>query len=120
MSIKPIPRSEFDRLQTPHTALESLMGEQVECFSNKSESVLGFIAKGAGVAGWNYAILKRDKKGDFHVRKVRSNFFSLKDARVDLLLLMTGIEKIDGANHGTTNPWLPSVPTELFALNPER
>jgi len=32
--------------------------------------MLDAIAKGKGVVGWNYAILKRDKAGSFHIRKV--------------------------------------------------
>ncbi len=96
------------------------MGEQVEWFSNRSGDVLGFVARGEGAAGWNHAILKRDKEGEFRVRKVMGNFFSLKDARVDLLLLMAGVEKFDGADRGTANSQLASVPAELFALNYER
>jgi hypothetical protein len=95
MSIKTIPRSEFDRFQPLHFALEGLMGEQIEWFSNQSDTLLGIVAQGKGVANWNYAILKQDAKGDFHVRKVMSNLFSLEAARVDLLLWMAGIEKID-------------------------
>jgi len=97
MTIKTIPRSEFDRLLPHNPALETLMVEQVEWFSNRSGNVLGAIAKGESVAGWNYAILKRDKKGDFHVRKVMNNFFNRNAARVDLLLWMTDIEKLDHA-----------------------
>jgi hypothetical protein len=42
--------------------------------------------------------LERDQKGSFQVRKVMSNFFSLEDARVDLLLWMAGREKSDCSN----------------------
>jgi hypothetical protein len=91
MSIKTIPRSEFDRLLAHDPALKNLMVEQVEWFSNRSGNLLGAIAEGGCVSGWNYVILKRDKKGDFHTRKVMSNFFNLKAARVDLLLSMAEI-----------------------------
>ena len=91
MTIKTIPRSEFDQLLPHHPALESLMVEQVEWFSNRSGNLLGTIARGEGVAGWNYAVLKRDKKGDFHVRKAMNNFFNLNAAKVDLLLSMAAI-----------------------------
>ena len=104
MNIKTIPRSEFDRLRPLRSALESLMGEQVEWFSNRSGNLLGTVAKGEGVAGWNYAILKRDKKGGPHVRKVMSNLFSLNDARVDVLLSMAGIEKVDCRQSFALNP----------------
>jgi hypothetical protein len=120
MSIKTIPRTEFDRLQPLHAALESLMGEQVEWFSNRSENLLGFVAKGEGVGGWNYAILKRDKEGQFHVRKVMNNFFSVKDASVDLRLSMAEIEKIERLNRDRATFGLPSIPAELIAVNYER
>jgi hypothetical protein len=91
MTIKTMSPLEFDRLLPHRTALESLMVEQVEWFSSKSANLLGVIAKGEGVAGWNYAILKRDKQGDFHVHKVMNNFFNLSATRVDLFLSMTAI-----------------------------
>lgn len=91
MGIKTIPRSKFDRLVPQNPALESLMGEEVEWFSSRSGNLLGAVAKGEGVAGWNYAVLKRDRKGDFHVRKLMNSFFGLRHARVDLLLSMAGI-----------------------------
>jgi len=94
MSIKTIPRPEFDWLVPQNSVLESWMVEQVEWFSDTSGKSLGAIAKGKGVAGWNYVILERDQKGIFQVRRVMSNFFSLEVARVDLLLWMAGSEKI--------------------------
>jgi hypothetical protein len=126
MNVKTIPHSEFDRLLPQNPALENLMVEQAEWFSNRSGNLLGTIAEGKSVVGWNYAVLKRDKKGDFHVRKEMNDFFSLRAARVDLLisrvdllLSMAGIEKIDCANRGTANFRLPPMPAELLALNPE-
>src|SRR5664279_1156987 len=114
MNVKTIPRSEFDRLLPYHPALEYLMVEQVEWFSNRSGNLLGAIAEGKSMVGWNYAILKRDRKGDFHVRKVMNNFFNSNAARVDLLLSMAGIEKINCADRGTANFRLPPMPAELF------
>ena len=86
-----IPRSEFDRLLLHNTVLENLMVEQVEWFSNRSGSLLGTVAKGQRVAGWNYAILKRGKKGGFYVHKVMNNCSSSNAARVDLLISMAEI-----------------------------
>ena len=98
MSIQTIPRPEFDRLVPLNPALENLMVDQVEWFSSKSGRMLGAIAKGRGFSDWNYAILKRDRKGDFSVRKVMGNFFNLRAARVDLLLSMAGIERLGSAS----------------------
>jgi hypothetical protein len=97
MGIKTIAHTEFDRLLPQHFTLENLVGKEVEWFSNRSGNMVGTIAKQENVTGWNYAILKRDKEGVSHVRKVMNNFLSLKDARVDLLLSMAGIEKINSA-----------------------
>jgi hypothetical protein len=91
MTIKTISRFEFEQLLAYHPALESLMVQQVEWFSSKSGKLLGVIAKDEGVAGWNYALFKRDKNGDFHVQKVMDNFFNLSATRVDLFLSMTEI-----------------------------
>ena len=91
MNIKIISRSEFDRLLAHHPALKNLMVEQVEWFSNRSGNLLGSIAEGERVAGWNYAILKRGKKGGFYVHKVMNNCSSSNAARVDLLISMAEI-----------------------------
>jgi len=91
MNIKTISRSQFDRLLTHNPALKNMLAEEVEWFSNRSGNLLGTIAEGGCVTGWNYVVLKRDKKGDFHTRKVMGNFFNLKAARVDLLHSMAGI-----------------------------
>jgi hypothetical protein len=60
------------------------------------------------------------------VRKVMNDFFRLQAARVDLLrsrvdllLSIAEIEKIDCVNRGTANFRLPPMPAELFALNLE-
>jgi len=96
-----------------------MVGE-VEWFSNWSGDLLGTIVKGDSVAAWNYVILKRDRKGETHVRKVMNNFFDLKAARVDLLLSMAEIEKIDQVDRETAIFGLTSVPAELSALNQGR
>lgn len=71
------------------------MGEEVEWFSDRLGNLLGAVAKGVGVAGWNYAVLKRDSKGDLHVCKLMNSFFGLKHARVDLLLSMAGFTELE-------------------------
>ena len=88
MIIRTIPRLEFDRLLPHNSIIEHLMVQQVGWFANPSGNLLGTIAKGKSVAGWNYVILKRNKEGDFHVHKVMDNFFSQKAAKDDLLISM--------------------------------
>ena len=116
-NIKSITCTDFDQLQPLHDVLESLMGEQVEWLSNRSGSLLGIVARGEGVAGWNYAILKRDREGEFHPSRVMGNFFSQKDARVDLLLLMAGIEQFDDTDRGPKPSQLASAPVEMLCVD---
>ena len=113
MSIKTISSFEFGQLLPYFPALESLMAEQVEWFSNKSGTLLCAIARGEGVASWNYVILKRDKKGDLRVRKVMNDFFNLSAARVNLFLSMAEIEKTDCVKRGRADSWLPPVSARL-------
>jgi hypothetical protein len=96
------------------------MVEQVEWFSDTSEKSLGAVAKGKGMAGWNCVILEGDQEGTFQVRKVMSNFFSLEDARVDLLLSMVESEKSNSANQPNLPALLTSpAPSEVIDGNYE-
>jgi len=96
-----------------HSALENLMINEVEWFADRSRNLLGAIARGTGAAGWNYAILKRDKSGQFRIRKVMGNFFDAKAARVDLLLQMAEMAKTDHAHryHVTLDSETPACRT---------
>ena len=90
MLVKSIGSGEFNQLLPSHLALESLMAGQVEWFGNKTRNLIGTIAAGKGEADWNYAILKRNKVGNFRVCDVRVNFYSHRAARADFLLAMKG------------------------------
>ena len=89
--VKSIGNGEFNRLLPSHLVLEDLMAGQVEWFGNKPRNLIGTIAEGRGQAGWNYAILRRSKVGDFCVSDVRANFHSYKAARADFLLAVAGV-----------------------------
>jgi hypothetical protein len=120
MTIRAIPRSEFDRLLPHNNPLENLMVKQVEWFSNRSGNLLGTIAKGESVGGWNYAVVERDKKGNPHIRTVMMKVFSnLKAARGDLLLSMAETEEAESVNRGAATFGLPSMPAKLSVLNPD-
>jgi len=93
MSARTISCAEFDQLLPQHSALESLLVDEVAWFANRSGNLLGVIARGEGASGWNYVVLKRDKNADYGVRKVMGDFFNLRAARVDLLLQMAEIQK---------------------------
>jgi len=91
MIIRTIPRFEFDRLLPQNSIIEHLAVEQVDWFANASGNLLGTIAKGKSVAGWNYMIFKRNKEGDFQIHKVMNSFFSRKAATDDLLISMAEV-----------------------------
>jgi hypothetical protein len=42
--------------------------------------------------GWHYAVLGREKSGDFQVYKLGGDAFSLNDARAEFLLEMAAAE----------------------------
>ncbi len=117
--IQRISRSAVDALLPHHSALEALVPEEVEWFANRRANVLGLIARETGTAGWNYVILKRDRNGKFRVRQVMGNFFSLRAARVDLLLAMAELGKAERFHlHDPANERVvpfPTAPAPLVA-----
>ena len=66
---------------------------QIEWFANKAGTTIGTLAVGEADEGWNYAVLGRDKTGDFRVYKLGRDAFSLDDARVEFLLEMAAAER---------------------------
>ena len=119
MSIQAIHRSEFKRLLPPSSFLENMMVEQIEWFSDKSGHLLGAIAKGEGVADWNYVILKRASRGEYRIRKVMRNFFGPSAARVDLLLSMARMAKLASADRVLTDSQIPRMPAEAAESDPD-
>jgi hypothetical protein len=91
VSFESICKARFDRFQPPDLGLESLMAWQIEWFANKAGTTIGTLA--VGNQGWNYAVLGRDKTGDFRVYKRGGDAFSLDDARTEFLLEMADAEK---------------------------
>ena len=69
------------------------MAWQTEWFANKAGTTIGTLAVGKANEGWNYAVLWRDKTGDFRVYKRGGDAFSLDDARAEFLLEMAAAEK---------------------------
>jgi hypothetical protein len=90
---KSIRREKFDQFLPPDLGSENLMNWQVEWFANKTGTVIGTLAIGKANKGWNYAVLGRDKTGDFRVHKLGGDAFSLDDARAEFLLEMAVVEK---------------------------
>ena len=93
MSFESIRKEKFDQFRPPDLGLESLMAWQTEWFANKVGTTIGTLAVGKANEGWNYAVLGRDKTGDFRVYKRGRDAFSLDDARAEFLLEMAAAEK---------------------------
>ena len=88
-----IRKEKFDGFLPPHLGAESLMLWQTEWFANKSGTTIGTLAAGKMNEGWNYAVLGREKTGDFQVYKLGGDAVSLDDARVEFLLEMAAAER---------------------------
>ena len=92
MRIKNICRPDFERFLRFHVILELAIGREVEWFSDTVDNTIGTIAFSRGERGWNYAVLRRDWTGDFQVRDLGANLYSLEVARVDFRRAMTEAE----------------------------
>ena len=88
MPIKSIARWEFNQLLPHHLVLEKLMGEQVEWFANKTKSLIGTIALTKVGRSWNFAVLRRNKLGNFQVCEIGQNFFNLGQTMVQFRYAM--------------------------------
>lgn len=95
MRIKNICRPEFEGFLRFHAILETAIGKEVEWFSDAVENTIGTIAFSRGERGWNYAVLRRDWTGDFQVRDLGANLYSLEAARVDFRRSMAGAENTE-------------------------
>jgi hypothetical protein len=93
LSLKTISSRQFNRFLPAGNHLGTVIGEEVEWFADDPENAIGTIAFNTDARGWNYAILKRDWKGDFQVCDLKRRFQSLQTTRADFLLTMrTGRE----------------------------
>jgi len=88
LSLKTISSRRFNRFLPAGNRLGTVIGEEVEWFADDPENAIGTIAFNTDARGWNYAILKRDWKGDFQVCDLKRRFQSLQATRADFLLTM--------------------------------
>jgi len=65
---------------------------QTEWFANEAGTTIGTLAAGKRNESWNYAVLGREKTGDFRIYKLGGDTFSLNDARAEFLLEMAAAE----------------------------
>jgi len=89
LSLKTISSRRFNRFLPAGNHLGTAIGEEVEWFVDDPENAIGTIAFDTDARGWNYAILRRDWKGDFQVCDLRAGFHNFAVTRADFLLTMT-------------------------------
>lgn len=92
MAFETIGREDFDRFLPPQLVLETLRMEQVEWFANPAGNIIGTIA-GKVENGWKYAVLARDRRGDFRVCNLGGDSYNLAAARSRCLIDMRVAEK---------------------------
>jgi hypothetical protein len=92
--ISSIGKEAFRRLLSIPMAAEVAVGEAVECFADRDETILGTVGFDGQGKGWNYAILKRDSAKGFRVCGRQEHFPTHHTARIMLLRQMTGAEKV--------------------------
>ena len=83
LSLKNISSWQFNRFLPARNHLRTVIGEEVEWFADGPENSIGTIAFNTKDRGWNYAVLRRDWKGDFQVCDLVANLYSLEAARAD-------------------------------------
>jgi hypothetical protein len=65
-----------------------MMGTQAEWFANQAKNLIGTIALTKAGRSWNFAVLKRNKQGNFQVCDVGQNFFNLRQTMVQFKYAM--------------------------------
>jgi len=105
LSLKKIGSRRFHRFLPAGNHLGTVIGEEVEWFADGPENAIGTIAFNTNARGWNYAILRRDWKGDFQVCDLKVRFQSFPATRADLLLAMRTGRKTNGGFPLTTAAW---------------
>ena len=86
--INSISQQAFHQLVSANTASEILVGEEVEWFGDRDETIIGTVGTGRKYRWWSYAILKRDAPSDFRISERREHFYTRHSARVMLLRQM--------------------------------
>jgi hypothetical protein len=70
------------------------MTEQIDWFANTAGNIIGTIA-GKMDEGWNYAVLKGDRRGNYRVCNLGGDTFSFEAARSRFLQDMEAAEKTE-------------------------
>ena len=92
MVISNISKLKFDQLLPMHGLLETVIGKEVEWFADDGSKTIGTIAGAKADRGWNFAILRRDRMGNFRMCNLRRNLYNLHAATIDFLRSMAAAE----------------------------
>ena len=68
------------------------MGVQIEWFANKAQDLIGTIALTKAGRSWNFAVLKRNRQGNFQVCDIGENFFNLTQTMVQFMYAMVAAQ----------------------------
>ena len=93
MSVKSISSWKFNRFLPAHNHPGTVLGKEVEWYADDPENRIGTIAFSKEQRGWNYAILRRDWMGDFHVCNLKANLPNFRAASAGCVLAMKAAEK---------------------------
>jgi hypothetical protein len=83
-----IPRVRFDRLLATNRYLESVIGTEVEWFTDGSEILLGTIAEGLLFDRWTYVLLGKGGITGFRILNIEFGVSTRDEATVRLLRIM--------------------------------
>jgi hypothetical protein len=84
----------FHQLLSPKTASEIAVGEEVEWYADRDETVLGTVGSGGHNKGWSYAMLKRDTQTGFRIWERQEHYSTQHTARIMLLRQMEDAEAV--------------------------
>ena len=83
--INSISKQAFHQLLSSNATPETAVGEPVEWFADRMETIIGTVSVCGRSQGWTYAIQRRDTMGTFRVFNSHDRFRTPHTARVMLL-----------------------------------
>ena len=94
MAVKSITRWEFNQYVPQSYLLEHVFGDGVAWFADRSNRIIGTVAKSERERHWFYIILEREADGSYQVCQVQSGFESQQVASVRLTPAMESAAKL--------------------------
>ncbi len=91
MTVKSVPRPEFDQLFPDRHVLEGFTGALIECFVNDTRDIIGAVDYRLE-DDWSYVVMKRNQEGQFRVVTLDAKIGKRSDAVAELLREMNRAE----------------------------